>query len=98
MIRLDGTTSTSIRRPWRRRISNQIAVIAAIMLFASTQIGTPQAAGDGINADTGVAAQFVHSIGNTESIESNVALSPASKEKSSKKRKRLKLDLFLFRR
>ena len=104
MIRLNGTKLTNIRKPWRRRISNQIAVIAAIMLFASTQIGAPQAAGEGFNTETEVAAQFTNSAANSGSLESSVVLSPASSDSSknvstkSKKRKRLKLDLFLFRR
>lgn len=43
MIRLLGPVHTTLRRLRRRRISNQLAAFAAIMLFASTQVPAPDA-------------------------------------------------------
>lgn len=104
MTNINETTKSNLRRPWRRRISNQLAGFAAIMLFASTQIGTTDFANDGVEPNTRVVAQNVLADVNGTQLEKNTLADQTSADTSknaspgSKKRKGLKLDLFLFRR
>jgi hypothetical protein len=104
MIKISETSKSNLRRPWRRRISNQLAAFAAIMLFASTQIGTTDSANDGVEPNTRVVAQNTLAEVNGMQLEKNTmanqtsANKPSNTSPGSKKRKGLKLDLFLFRR
>ena len=102
MIRLSDNTKTANRRPWRRRISNQLAAFAAIMLFASTQVGAPVKGLDMNSAKPQVASQNVlDEIGSTQLELSptldQAASNSAMKSSGSKKKKTFKLNLFRFR-
>ncbi len=104
MMKMNAPAMKLFRRPWRQRISNQLAVIAAIMLFASTQIGMPGDTGKGFTPEAEIAANVAGSTAGMQGLANQPMMDQASREKSgsvatsSKKRSRLKLDLFLFRR
>lgn len=101
MIRLTAQGNISRRRLRRRRISNQLAAFAAIMLFASTQVPAPQAE-SGTEAAPGLAAAEFRRDG-------TAAVSPAREAEAApvvaqavaadpKKSRGLNLSLFLLRR
>ena len=103
MIRISSKANPNGRSPWRRRISNQLAAFAAIMLLASTQVGTSDKGLDFASDKSQVAAEGVLSDIRTPSLELTATLDQAAGEKSKKKsgsskESSLKLNLFRFRR
>ena len=102
MTRQNDQANSAGQKPWRRRISNQLAAFAAVMLFASTQVGTPEASIDLDTAKAQVASQSVlGEIGNsrfelTSSLD-QAAGEASHKNSASKKKKAFKLNLFRFR-
>lgn len=107
MIRLPRHGPSALRSARRRRISNQLAAFAAIMLFASTQIPTPEAGGpadtdfavpvgaDRVEAHADVApvvASLEHTEQEAPSLESTGAAGHSPDARG------LNLSLFLLRR
>ena len=104
MIKLTGQTTNNTRSSWRRRIPNQLAGFAAIMLFASTQVGSPQVGDNDSNMDTLLMSDNI-SISSADAVlgqhRISDSLDPTTSKaasSSTKKKKSLKLNLFLFRR
>ena len=102
MININENTKAVNHKPWRRRISNQLAGFAAIMLFASTQVGVPENALNMNSAKTQVASQSVLNEISTPQLELKPSLDQAGgdtsrKGSTSKKKKAFNLNLFRFR-
>lgn len=100
MIRLINNQQS---KPWRRRIPNQLAAVAAIMLFASTQVGAPERPFDDVAATSPVAARGVIADISGPQLELKATLDqargePAKKSSKSGKKRGFKLNLFRFRR
>ena len=111
MIKLSSKFNFKVHGPKRRRISNQLAAIAAVMLFASTQVGVPQNVEHSMSAESELQANVITAndgsvVGGSwdESTERNEDTpnpsSPGTLSTSgnSRKAKGLKLNLFRFRR
>lgn len=102
MIKLNENTKAVNQRTWRRRISNQLAGFAAIMLFASTQVGAPESTLNMNSAKSQIASQSVLNEISTPQLELTASLDQAGGESSrknttSKKKKAFNLNLFRFR-
>ena len=100
MIRLNNERPDKMNRWNRRRVSNLVAAVAAIMLFASTQVNLP--AGSRSGSDLSVAGDMAdlqslsadNSAGIGERDEDNSQVVAVT----SRKNRGLKLSLFKFRR
>lgn len=103
MIRLPGNSNGNLPSPWRKRISNQLAAFAAIMLFASTQVSPTQPQGH-------AGAPEMATAGNEQSLVLDGTIAAKVTEELAegadamqgatgpKKDKRFKLSIFLLRR
>jgi len=112
MIKLNSKLNFKVHSPRRRRISNQLAAIAAVMLFASTQVGVPQSNENSVAHSSEMQASFVaatdtdtarDSWGETDSESGDANGSSSTPgilttSKKSGKAQGLKLNLFRFRR
>jgi len=104
MIRLLGQQQAILRRSRRPRVSNQLAVFAAMMLFASTQVPAPNAT----EVEAGSAALAVDAV--VENVEPGAAqegleeqqqasaVETAGVSGGNEDSRGLNLSLFLFRR
>ena len=102
MMTLSETSNTKKHRPWRRRISNQLAAFAAVMLFASTQVAAPEQDLAADTADTMAGKTVLTEITGSQ-LEVKTTLDQASgnagkTKTASKSKKRFELNLFRFRR
>lgn len=87
------------RRPWRSRISNPIAVFAAIMLLASTQVKGPEGTVAGLSVLPEMASKVEEQVMLEFEESTEAAVTPASSRSPKAKKKRgLSLDLLQFRR
>lgn len=101
MIRINGNVKRASGFSRRRRISNQLAAFAAIMLFASTQVNAPVPDGSDTSAPANIASHQVdgdHDSGTDPGKESaDDVMSQAVSTRRARARG-INFSLFLFRR
>jgi hypothetical protein len=108
MIKLYGIGKQASRSKQRRRIANQLAAFAAIMLFASTQVAGPEnsvheseSAATAVMLDSEMVGEFNEHQDDppdSDAGKSAEAVALQTVSSAAPKRRGLKLNLFLFRR
>ncbi len=103
MISLPEQGTKTLRRRRRMKISNQLAAFAAIMLFASTQVSTPDQFESITGAEMAMGVDDVQELDEKTLAGGQVLLGsddpvPAQPISGAKQKKRLNLSLFRFRR
>lgn len=100
MIRLNNGTPDKRNRWNRKRVSNLAAAVAAIMLFASTQVNLPA------GSQAGTDLSIVGDLADQESLSADQSAGIGERDEddsrvvsvSTRKNRGLKLSLFKFRR
>lgn len=101
MIRINRNVKRAAAFCRRRRISNQLAAFAAIMLFASTQVNAPVPAGSDESTPANIASYRVnddHDSGTDTGNESAGDVMPQAVSTRRAKARGVNFSLFLFRR